>query len=234
MAKRKTTCNTFFGNAVSTSKKEIEDLRSKQKQLTTDLDSQFHDIHQRIERDGEGFFCHTQSCSNRCNVLILGENGKGKELIARAIHRQSQRRDQIFLSVDMGALTDSLFESELFGYVKGAFTDAKEDRPGRFEITSHGTLFLDEIGNLNQNLQVKLLTVLQNRKVTRIGFNNSKPINIRLICATNTPIHDLKSEHRFRQDLLYRINTVEIQLPPLRKRTEDIPLLAGHFLQMYM
>ncbi len=218
---------------LSTSKKEIEDLRSKQKQLTTDLDSQFHDIISASKEMEKVFSAIHKVAATDANVLILGENGTGKELIARAIHRQSQRRDQIFLSVDMGALTDSLFESELFGYVKGAFTDAKEDRPGRFEIASHGTLFLDEIGNLNQNLQVKLLTVLQNRKVTRIGSNNSKPIDIRLICATNTPIHDLKSEHRFRQDLLYRINTVEIQLPPLRKRTEDIPLLAGHFLQMY-
>jgi len=133
----------------------------------------------------------------------------------------------------MGAISESLFESELFGYVKGAFTDAKEDRAGRFEVASGGTLFLDEIGNLSFNLQAKLLTVLQNRHVTRLGSSISKPIDIRLICATNLPPNELMSEKRFRQDLLFRINTVEINLPPLRQRTEDIPLLANHFLSIY-
>ncbi|MFZ1082626.1 MAG: sigma-54 dependent transcriptional regulator, partial [Candidatus Kryptoniota bacterium] len=167
------------------------------------------------------------------NVLILGENGTGKELVARAIHRHSGRSGKIFLSVDVGALNESLFESELFGYMKGAFTDAKEDRAGRFEVASGGTLLLDEIGNLTPNLQVKFLSVLQNRQVTRLGANIPKPIDIRLICATNIPLTELKSENRFRQDLLYRINTVEIQLPPLRQRTDDIPLLVDHFTNMY-
>ncbi len=218
---------------LSESKREIEDLLSKQKQLTHDLDSQFHDIIGTSEEMKKIFSAIQKVAKTDANVLILGENGTGKELVARAIHRQSERNEEIFLSVDMGAINESLFESELFGYMKGAFTDAKEDRPGRFEIASTGTLFLDEIGNLPPNLQVKLLAVLQNRQVTRLSSNIPKPIDIRLICATNIPITDLKSENRFRLDLLYRINTVEIQLPPLRRRVEDIPLLVDHFLKMY-
>ena len=161
--------------------------------------------------------------------MILGENGTGKELVARAIHRHSGRADKIILSVDVGALSESLFESELFGYMKGAFTDARENRAGRFEIALGGTLFLDEIGNLTPNLQVKLLAVLQNREVTRLGANIPKPIDIRLICATNLSLTELKSENRFRQDLLYRINTVEIELPPAAKTIDDIPLLVRAF-----
>jgi len=218
---------------LSESKKEIEDLLSKQKQLTSDLDSQFHDIIGASEEMRRVFGTIQKVAGTDANVLILGENGTGKELVARAIHRQSERSKQIFLSVDMGAISESLFESELFGYVKGAFTDAKEDRPGRFEIASGGTLFLDEVGNLTPSLQIKLLAAIQNRHVTRLGSNISKPIDIRLVCATNLPVSELKSENRFRQDLLYRINTVEIQLPPLRRRAEDIPLLAEHFLKMY-
>ncbi len=218
---------------LSESKQEIDDLRSKQKQLTSDLDSQFHDIIGVSNEMREIFATIQKVAATEASVLIVGENGTGKELVARAIHRQSRRSQQIFLSVDLGALSETLFESELFGYVKGAFTDAKEDRPGRFEIASGGTLFLDEIGNLTPNLQVKLLAVLQNRQVTRLGANIPKPIDIRLICATNLPKEELKSEKRFRQDLLYRINTVEITLPPLRDRSEDIALLADHFLKMY-
>ncbi|MHB1687429.1 MAG: sigma-54-dependent transcriptional regulator [Ignavibacteriaceae bacterium] len=218
---------------LSQSKKEIDNLLSRQKQLIRDLDQQFHDI---IGVSGEMkqiFNTIKKVAGTEANVLILGENGTGKELVARAIHRNSNRSNSIFLSVDMGSLSDSLFESELFGYVKGAFTDAKEDRAGRFEIASGGTLFLDEIGNLSFNLQMKLLTVLQNRQVTRLGSNTPKPIDIRLICATNLPEDELISEKRFRQDLLYRINTVEIKLPSLRNRAEDIPLLADHFLNIY-
>jgi two-component system, NtrC family, response regulator HydG len=218
---------------LSESKQEIEDLLSKQKQLTSDLDSQFHDIIGISEEMKRVFNTIQKVAKTDANILILGENGTGKELVARAIHRQSERNGQIFLSVDMGAVSESLFESELFGYMKGAFTDAKEDKPGRFEIASGGTLFLDEIGNLTPNLQMKLLAVLQNRQVTRLGSNISKPIDIRLVCATNLPVSELKSENRFRQDLLYRINTVEIHLPPLRTRTEDIALLANHFLGTY-
>lgn len=218
---------------LSESKREIEDLLSKQKQLTSDLDSQFQEIIGVSEEMRRVFSTIQKVASTEANVLIVGENGTGKELVARAIHRQSLRSNQIFLSVDMGALSENLFESELFGYVKGAFTDAKEDRAGRFEIASGGTLFLDEIGNLTHNLQMKLLATLQNRQVTRLGANIPKPIDIRLISATNLPMGELKSEKKFRQDLLYRINTVEIQLPPLRSRTEDVPLLTNHFLRMY-
>ncbi len=167
------------------------------------------------------------------NVLVLGENGTGKELAARALHKSSKRCGEVFVRVDMGSLTPSLFESELFGHVKGAFTDAREDRAGRFETASGGTLFLDEVGNIPVELQAKLLTVLQNRQVARVGSNNYKPIDIRLICATNTPIHQMVAENKFRQDLLYRINTVEINIPPLRDRKEDISRLADHFLSVY-
>ena len=218
---------------LSYSKREIEDLLSKQKQLTSDLDSQFQEIIGASEEMKRVFSMIQKVAQTDANVLILGENGTGKELVARAIHRHSGRNDKIFLSVDVGALSESLFESELFGYKKGAFTDAREDRAGRFEIASGGTLFLDEIGNLTPNQQVKLLSVLQNRQVTRLGANISIPIDIRLICATNLPFTDLKSENRFRQDLLYRINTIDIQLPPLRKRIGDIPLLVKHFTNMY-
>ena len=218
---------------LSSSKQEIEDLLSKQKQLSNDIDKDFHDIIGTSDEMKKVFAAIQKVAKTDANILILGENGTGKELIARAIHRQSNRADKIFLNVDMGAISESLFESELFGYVKGAFTDAKEDRAGRFEVASGGTLFLDEIGNLNFNLQAKLLTVLQNRQVTRLGSSISKPVDIRLICATNLPSSELMSEKRFRQDLLFRINTVELNLPPLRKRAEDITLLANHFLNIY-
>lgn len=167
------------------------------------------------------------------NVLILGENGTGKELIARAIHRQSLRTNAPFVSVDVGALTDTLFESELFGYKKGAFTDARDDRAGRFETASGGTLFLDEIGNISMAHQAKLLTALQSRQITRLGSNQPVPVNIRLICATNAPIYEMATQYRFRQDLIYRINTVEITIPPLRQRDDDALRLAEHFAQVY-
>ncbi len=167
------------------------------------------------------------------NVLILGENGTGKDLIAKAIHQQSLRADKPYIKVDVGALTESLFESELFGHKKGAFTDAREDREGRFESANGGTLFLDEIGNISLQQQAKLLTVLQNRQVTRLGDNRPTPIDIRLICATNVPLQELANESRFRKDLVYRINTVEITVPPLRKRGDDIILLANHFSKFY-
>ncbi|GGH05095.1 sigma-54-dependent transcriptional regulator [Mucilaginibacter phyllosphaerae] len=167
------------------------------------------------------------------NILILGENGTGKDLMAKAIHERSLRADKPFIKVDVGALTDSLFESELFGHKKGAYTDAREDRMGRFEEAEGGTLFLDEIGNISLQQQAKLLTVLQNRQVTRLGTNKAVDINIRLICATNVPLQELANENKFRKDLIYRINTVEINMPPLRKRAEDIVVLARHFAKMY-
>ncbi|MDR1170924.1 MAG: sigma-54 dependent transcriptional regulator [Bacteroidales bacterium] len=167
------------------------------------------------------------------NVLILGENGTGKDLVAKAIHERSLRRDKPFVKVDVGALTDSLFESELFGHTKGAFTDAREGRAGRFEAAQGGTLFLDEIGNISLVQQAKLLTVLQNRIISRVGSNEAIPVDIRLICATNVPINELADEQRFRKDLIYRINTVEIMMPALSRRGNDIVALANHFTRIY-
>ncbi len=163
------------------------------------------------------------------NILIMGENGTGKDLMARMIHERSGRATKQFVKVDVGALTETLFESELFGHKKGAFTDARDDRTGRFEMASGGTLFLDEIGNISLQQQAKLLSVIQNRQVSRLGSNLLIPVDIRLICATNLPISELANESRFRKDLIYRINTVEITMPPLRKRPDDIPPLAREF-----
>ena len=167
------------------------------------------------------------------NVLITGENGTGKELIAREIHNRSARSGELMVSVDMGSITESLFESELFGHVKGAFTDAKEDRKGKFELAQKGTLFLDEIGNLSLPCQAKLLSVLQNRYIVRVGSNRQIPVDIRLVCATNCDLMKMVSEGRFREDLLYRINTIMIEVPPLRDRVDDIPILANYFLRVH-
>lgn len=167
------------------------------------------------------------------NVLITGENGTGKELIAQEIHHLSARNNEMLVSVDMGAISETLFESELFGHVKGAFTDAKDHRSGKFEVAHQGTLFLDEIGNLPLHLQSKLLTVLQNREVVRVGSNHPVPIDIRLICATNRNLPALVNEGLFREDLLYRINTIHIEVPPLRERGDDVLVLAELFLKKY-
>jgi DNA-binding NtrC family response regulator len=167
------------------------------------------------------------------NVLILGENGTGKELIAREIHRQSNRARGVFMSLDMGAISENLFESELFGHKKGAFTDAREDRIGRFQAANGGTLFLDEIGNIPLHLQPKLLTALEQRQVMPVGSNQLIPFDVRIISATNLPTDQLRDQKRFRPDLLYRLNTVEIYLPPLRQRKDDIPILAEAFLGQY-
>ena len=167
------------------------------------------------------------------NVLLLGENGTGKQHLAREIHKRSDRTDGPFIHVDLGSLSETLFESELFGHKKGAFTDAKEDKPGRFEMAENGTLFLDEIGNLPLNLQTKLLTVLQDKKVSRLGEGIERPFNARLLFATNAPLKDWVPEGKFRQDLLFRINTVEIEVPPLRDRPEDISDFVKHYLAEY-
>lgn len=167
------------------------------------------------------------------NVLILGENGTGKELVARELHRRSRRADQVMLSVDLGAVAETLFDSELFGHVKGAFTDARADRVGRLQAADGGTLFLDEIGNLPLHLQPKLLTALEQRRVTPVGSNKSVPIDVRVVAATNLAPAALADESRFRPDLLFRLNTVEIELPPLRQRRDDIPLLLDHYLGLY-
>ena len=167
------------------------------------------------------------------NVLITGENGTGKEVLAREIHRLSSRAAELMVTVDMGALTESLFESELFGHVKGAFTDARTDRIGKFEIARGGTLFLDEIGNLSYHLQAKLLSAIQSRSIVRVGSNLSVPTDIRLICATNRNLPEMVTQKQFREDLLYRINTIHIEIPSLRERKEDILPLAEMFLSRY-
>lgn len=216
------------------SKVELESLKSKNKALISDADKKYSDIIGKSEAMQKVLATVDKVAKTDANVLILGENGTGKEVIARAIHRASKRKDEVFINVDLGAITESLFESELFGYKKGAFTDAKEDKPGRFETASKGTLFLDEIGNLTVPLQSKLLSVLQNRKVIRLGSTKEIPIDVRMVCATNMPLYEMVNENKFRQDLLYRINTVEIMLPSLRERTDDIPLLVNHFLDIYI
>src|SRR5882757_7430867 len=212
---------------------EVQTLKIKNQEINQAINDRYVEIIGQSGAMQRIFQTIDRVAHTDANVLILGENGTGKELIARAIHRNSARKNENFISVDLGSITETLFESELFGHKKGSFTDAKEDRPGRFELANNGTLFLDEIGNLSMPLQAKLLTVLQNRKVSRVGANKEVAINIRLICATNMPLYEMVKENKFRQDLLYRINTIEIEIPSLRDRPEDIPLLANHFLKHY-
>jgi len=212
---------------------EVDKLRKAKKQLEEDINQPFRDIIGSSPAMQHIYKLVDKVAGTDANVLILGENGTGKELIARAIHQKSLRSDNVYVGVDMGAITETLFESELFGHKKGAYTDAHADRTGRFEAANGGTLFLDEIGNLSLPLQSKLLAALQNREITRLGDNKSTPIDIRLICATNMPLAEMVESNEFRQDLLYRINTVEVNLPPLRDRLEDIPQLANHFIEMY-
>lgn len=212
---------------------EVDKLKKAKEMLEEQISKPFSEIIGQSKAIQEVFTLTDKVAKTDANVLILGENGTGKELIARAIHQRSLRKDNSFVSVDMGAITETLFESELFGHKKGAFTDAREDRPGRFELANGGTLFLDEIGNLSMSLQSKLLSALQSRQVTRVGSNQPQAVDIRLICATNMPLHKMVQEGTFRQDLLYRINTVELQVPPLCERVEDIPLLAQHYLNYY-
>lgn len=213
--------------------KEVSQLRQVNRSLTAELQNQQPVITGESQAMRSLFSIIDKVARTDADILLLGENGTGKEVIARTIHQRSSRSDKVFVTVDMGAVTETLFESELFGHKKGAFTDAKEDRVGRFEAANGGTLFLDEIGNLSLAMQAKLLTVLQRREIIRVGTNKPIPINVRLICATNMPLKDMVQRHEFRQDLLYRINTVELNLPPLRERLEDIPLFAEHYLQTY-
>jgi DNA-binding NtrC family response regulator len=218
---------------LSRSKRELDRHKSRERVLNSALEDRFmnfigdsapmRSVMEQVEK----------VASTNANVLILGENGTGKEMVAREIHRRSSRSEEVFISVDLGSLTETLFESELFGHQKGAFTDAREDRTGRLEAASGGTLFFDEIGNLPLPLQSKILSALQNREVFRVGSTRPVEIDIRLICATNQPLRQMVQEGSFRQDLLYRINTVEIQIPPLRERPDDIPLLADTFLRRY-
>ena len=223
----------FSAMRLRESRDVIENLKIKNHEINQALNDRYSEIIGQSTAMHKIFQTIDRVAKTDANVLILGENGTGKELIARAIHRNSARKNENFVSVDLGSITETLFESELFGHKKGAFTDAKEDRAGRFELANGGTLFLDEIGNLSLPLQAKLLTVLQNRKVSRVGSNKDTAVDIRLICATNMPLYDMVKENRFRQDLLYRINTIEIEIPALRERFEDIPLLANHFLKHY-
>jgi Response regulator containing CheY-like receiver, AAA-type ATPase, and DNA-binding domains len=215
------------------SRVELYKIKNRQKFLNDDDNSAFSEIVGASEQMKSIFNSIAKVAPTDANVLILGDNGTGKELIAKALHKKSNRSAEVFVNVDLGSISPTLFESELFGHVKGSFTDAKDDRPGRFEIASGGTLFLDEIGNLPLELQSKLLTAIQSREITRVGSNKAIPIDIRLICATNKPIYSLTTDNKFRQDLLYRINTVEIHLPQLKERAGDIPLLTEYFLNIY-
>lgn len=213
------------------SRAEVQHLKSRQREISPvpvsseiiGTSAAMRQIHDFISR----------AAPTDANVLILGDNGTGKELIAREIHRQSSRKEEVLITVDLGSVSESLFESELFGHKKGAFTGAHSDRIGRFQAASKGTLFLDEIGNLPHHLQSKLLSVLEQREVLPLGSNTPVPIDVRLICATNMPLKKMISEGSFREDLFYRINTVEIRLPPLKDRAEDIPILLEHFIVFY-
>jgi DNA-binding NtrC family response regulator len=220
-------------NVVSQEKKKVKQLTSQQKSLVAALDQRYEPLLGTSDHILAIRKTIEKVAPTEAEVLILGQNGTGKEVIAREIHRHSKRANGIFLAVDVGALTESLFESELFGHRKGAFTDAKEDRIGRFEAAAGGTLLLDEIGNLSLTLQAKLLTVLQNRRIVRVGSNEPTNVDVRIICATNSNLESMVREGKFREDLLYRINTVEITVPPLYERPEDIPLIADHFLARF-
>ncbi len=220
-------------NLVSEEKKKVRQLKSQQKSLTSSLQKNYEPLIGQSAGLSAVRKTIEKVAPTEAEVLILGPNGTGKEVIAWEIHRQSGRADGIFMTVDVGALTESLFESEMFGYRKGAFTDAKEDRIGRFEAAAGGTLLLDEIGNLSLSLQAKLLTVLQSKKIIRLGTHEPVDLDVRIICATNSTLKQMVKEGKFREDLLYRINTVAINVPPLFERPEDIPLLVDHFLAKY-
>jgi len=215
------------------SQKEVKRLKEKQDVLNTEL-VKTNDVCWGKSRAMQNLLTLIKKVAlTDANVLITGENGTGKELIARKIHQLSSRKDETLVTVDMGAITESLFESELFGHTKGSFTDAKTDRAGKFEAADKGSLFLDEIGNLSYTLQAKLLTALQSRKIVRVGSNTPIPVDIRLISATNRDLFKSVREDEFREDLLYRINTIQIEVPPLRERKEDIPLLAEFFIERF-
>lgn len=220
-------------NLVSQEKQKVRQLKSQQKSLVSALDQRYEPLIGKSEAISAIRKTIEKVAPTEAVVLILGQNGTGKEVIAREIHRHSTRSEGIFMAVDVGALSESIFESELFGHRKGAFTDAREDRIGRFEAAAGGTLLLDEIGNLSLPLQAKLLTVLQHKKVVRLGTNEPIDLDVRIICATNCNLLAMVKEGKFREDLLYRINTVEITVPPLYDRPEDIPLIAAHFLTRF-
>ena len=218
---------------LSLSKQAIKQLEQTREILNTQLQAVNGEIVGQSPAMEQIFRTIKKVANTQANVLILGENGTGKEMVARAIHQSSDRSKEVFIKVDVGAIPESLIESEFFGHKKGAFTDAHQDRIGRFEAAQNGTLFLDEIGNLSLAAQSKFLSVLQNMVITPVGTNESRPVNFRLICATNENLNERVAQRSFRQDLLYRINTVELNVPALRERVGDIPVLTKHFLQKY-
>jgi two-component system response regulator HydG len=214
-------------------RKENKELKSRHKALQHHI-NQNHQVFIASSPAMESVVHAIQQvAATDANVVLLGENGTGKEVVARAIHNQSNRADEAFISVDLGSVPATLFESEMFGHEKGSFTDAKETRIGKFELANKGTLFLDEIGNLSADLQIKLLSVIQSRSLTKIGSSKVVQLDVRIICATNAPIYDMVKNGTFRQDLFYRIKTIEIKLPPLRERREDIPLLTKYYLEEF-
>jgi DNA-binding NtrC family response regulator len=215
------------------SKNENKKLRDRQKQLNKGISKQNTPLIGKSKPMEDVFQVINKVAKTEANILVIGENGTGKEVIVKEIHQLSRRADELFISIDLGSITETLFESEMFGHVKGAFTDAKEDKTGWFETASGGTLFLDEIGNLSLNMQSKLLTAIQNRVIYKVGSKTPIPFDIRLICATNKNLEEMVANHLFREDLYYRINTIVIEIPPLRDRGEDIVLLAEHFLKEY-
>lgn len=218
---------------LSQSRREVKKLKLKEKQLIAEINRPAQDLIGSSVAWKQVIELVAKVAATNANVLITGENGTGKELIAREIHRLSPRAEKVMVTVDMGSITETLFESELFGHKKGAFTDAHTDRTGKIETAHEGTLFLDEIGNLPLPMQAKLLSVLQNRAITRVGENVPVPVDVRLICATNCNLLQMVANGRFREDLLYRINTIHIELPPLRNRRADISELANFFLKKY-
>ncbi|MEN1785841.1 MAG: sigma-54 dependent transcriptional regulator, partial [Bacteroidota bacterium] len=215
------------------SKKEIHALKKKEKGLKQVINGEKSAIIGKSKALESVLQLVGKVAKTDVNVLITGENGTGKELIARELHRLSVRSDEVFIGVDMGSISENLFESELFGHQKGAFTDAKEDRAGKFEAAHKGSLFLDEMGNLSLQTQAKLLSAIQNRSIVRVGSNKSISVDIRLICATNCNLEQMVADGSFREDLLYRINTIHIEVPPLRNREGDILVLADHFLKRF-
>ena len=212
---------------------EVEKLKTTRNMLLNDIDSQYDPLIGSSPAIKRVYEIISKVASTDANVLITGENGTGKELVAREIHRQSKRADKIFMHVDLGSISASLFESELYGYVKGAFTDAKADHKGRFEVASGGTLFLDEVGNLPYDMQSKILSSIQNKVITRVGSNQEIPLDFRLITATNHDLQKLIDRNLFREDLYFRLKTIEINIPPLRERAGDINVIADYFFTKF-